>query len=118
MIDCWKSLLPSQTKRGPHGVLLVVAANRSGRALPVVISVGRCIDRAVAIDAGDRRGVARFAVELAVAVNIDVEMAIGALHSVREMHVFQVNRFRKFLRIVVRNLVVVADRAGCLCDRV
>ena len=46
------------------------------------------IDRAVAIDAGDRGRVARFAIKHAVAMNIDVEMAIAALHAVREMHIF------------------------------
>ena len=63
----------------------------------MVISVGRLINRAVAIDAIDRRGVARFAVKLAVAVNVVVEMAIGALHSVREMHVLQMNRLGEFI---------------------
>ena len=83
------------------------SANRSGRALPVVTSVGRLVDRAVAIDALDGRRGARFAVKHSVAVHIHVEMAIDALHAVREMHVFQMNRLGKFLRIVVSDDVVV-----------
>jgi len=48
-----KSLLPSQTKRGPKGVLLVLARSICP-ALPLVIKSRPLIDRAVAIDAGDR----------------------------------------------------------------
>ena len=44
---------------------------------------------------------------MTVAVNIDIEMAVDALHAMREMHVFQMNGFREFLRIVVGDLVVV-----------
>ena len=40
-------------------------------------------------------------------MNIDIEMAIAALHSVREMHIFQVNRFRELSRIVVVDLIVI-----------
>ena len=40
-------------------------------------------------------------------MHIDVEMAIAALHSVREMHVLQMNGLRKFLRIVMRDHVVI-----------
>ena len=112
-----KASFPSQTKRGPNGVLLLfskidlagIAGSDQRRAL---------VDRAVAIDAGDRGRVARFAVEHAVAVDVDFEMAIAALHAVREMHVLQMHRFREFLRIVVRRSCCRRDRAGCLCDRV
>ena len=105
MIDCWKSRVPSQSKRGPHGVLLLFARSTWPRI------AGRdqrrpLIHRAVAIDALDRRRVARLAVELAVAVHVHFEMAIDALHSLREMDVLQVNRLREFLRIVVRDFVV------------
>ena len=65
------------------------------------------VNRAVTIDTGDRGGVARLAVKHAVAMNVDVKMAIAALHPVRQMHVFQVNRFGKPPRIVVFDLVVV-----------
>ena len=64
------------------------------------------IHGAVAIDAIDRRGVARLAIELAVAVHVHFEMAIRALHPFRQMHVLQVDRLREFLRIVVRDFVV------------
>ena len=40
-------------------------------------------------------------------MNIDIEMAIAALHPMREMHVFQVHGFRKLPRIVVVDLVVI-----------
>ena len=70
----------------------------------------------MAIDAIDRRRVARLAVEQAVAVHVHFEMAIDALHPFRQMDVFQMDRFREFLRIVVRDFVVVAGRADCLCD--
>ena len=106
MVDCWQSFVPSQTKRGPNGVLLCCSKS-IWPALPVVISVGRWSICAVTIDAGDRGRVARLAVEHAVAVHIDIEMAIDALHSVREMHVFQMNCLGEFLRIIVRDLVVV-----------
>ena len=99
MLDCCQSLLPSQVKRGPERrvarvqqIDLAGVAGRDQRR-PLV-------DRAVAIDAGDGRGVARFAVKHAVAVNIEVEMAIAALHPVREMHVFQMHRLGEFSRIV------------------
>ena len=46
------------------------------------------IDRPVTIDACDCRGIARLAVKHSVAVNIDKEVAIAALHTVREVHVF------------------------------
>ena len=49
---------------------------------------GSLTNRAMAIDAGGGRGIPRFAVEHAVAVDVDIEMAIAALHPVREMHVF------------------------------
>ena len=87
-------------------MLLVFSRSTLARRCPVVISVGRCVDGAVAIDALDRRRVARLAVELAVAVHVDVEMAIDALHAVREMDVLEVHRLRELLRIVVRDLVV------------
>ena len=60
----------------------------------------------MAIDAIDRRRVARLAVELAVSVHVLFEMAISALHSVCEMDVFQVDRFRELVRIVVRDFVI------------
>ena len=78
--------MPSQTKRGPHGVLLLlqqidlagVTGSDQRRAL---------VDRAMTIDASDRGRVARLAVKLAVAVNIGEEVAVDALHPMREMHV-------------------------------
>ena len=36
-----------------------------------------------------------------------IEVAIAALHSLREMHVFQMHRFREFAPIVPIDLVVV-----------
>ena len=61
----------------------------------------------MAIDARDRGRVARFAVKHAVAMNIDIEVAVSALHAVREMHIFQVHGFCEFFRIVVVDRVVV-----------
>src|SRR6185369_17756963 len=49
------------------------------------------IDGSMAIDASDGRGVTRLTVELTIAMHIHFEMAIGALHSTREMHIFEVN---------------------------
>ena len=46
------------------------------------------MDRPVAIDACDCRGIARLPVKHSVAVNIDKEVAIAALHPFREVHVF------------------------------
>ena len=60
----------------------------------------------MAIDAIDRRRVARLAIELPVAVHIVFEMAIHALHAMRQVHVLQVNGLREFVRIVVRDFVV------------
>ena len=40
-------------------------------------------------------------------MNVDIEMAIAALHPMREMHVFQVNGFGELPRIVVVDLVVI-----------
>ena len=106
MLDCCHSLFPSQTKRGPKGVLLVfsrldltsVTARNQRRAL---------VDGAVTIDAGNCGRIARLAVKHSVAVHVDVEMAITALHAVRQMHVFQVHRLGKFPRIAIIDLVVV-----------
>ncbi len=64
------------------------------------------INRAVAIDAIDRRRVARLAIKLAVSVDILFEMAIRALHSIGEMHVLQVNCLGELVGIVVRDFVV------------
>ena len=59
------------------------------------------------IDARDRGRVARLAIKHAVAVNVDIKMAVAALHPVREVHVFQVHCFCKFPRIVIADLVVI-----------
>ena len=69
-------------------------------------------DGAVTVDAGGRRRVARLAVELAVAVDVGEEMAIDALHAVREMHIFQVHRFGEFLRVVMRDRMIVEVEHG------
>ncbi len=106
MEDCWKSCAPCQVKRGPHGVLLVFKRSTCP-ALPVVIKVGRCSTVPWQSMQLMRGRVARLAVKLAVAVDVDFEMAIDALHAAREMDVFQMHRFGEFLRIVVRDLVVV-----------
>ena len=61
----------------------------------------------MAIDAIDGRGIARLAVKHAVSVDILFEMAVRALHPVREMDILQVNGLRELLRIAVRDFVVV-----------
>ena len=58
------------------------------------------------IDAGDRGGVARLTVKLAVAVHIGEEMAVGALHSFGEMNILQMDGLGKLVRIFVRDFVV------------
>ena len=59
------------------------------------------------IDARDGRSIARLAIKHPVAMNIDIEMAIRALHPVGEMHIFQVHGFAELLQIVVVDLVFV-----------
>ena len=60
----------------------------------------------MAIDAVDRCRIARLAIKLPVSMHIYFEMAIRALHSMREMDVLQVDCLRKLVGIVVRDLVV------------
>src|ERR1043166_3076583 len=90
--------------RSPRGVAVVreidltrIAGGDQGWAL---------IHGPVALKRIDRGPVARFAIKLPVAVHIFLEMAVRALHSVREVDVFEVNRLGEFIRIVVWNLVV------------
>src|SRR6185436_3685287 len=68
---------------------------------------GPLLDGSVAIDAVDGRGSAWLAVEPAVAMNIRVEVAIDALHPVREMGVLQVDSPGKLFRIVMRDDLIV-----------
>ena len=62
---------------------------------------------AVAIDAIDFDGGARFAVNFSVAVIVLAEMAIGALHSLFQMNVGQVNGFAETIGIVETDLLAV-----------
>ena len=61
-----------------------------------------------------RGGVARFAVELAVAVDVEKEMAVDALHAAGEMNVVQVNCLGEFLRIAMRDRAIVEVEQGAL----
>ena len=78
--------------------------------------MGRVLNRAMAINAFNRRRRARFAVKQAVAMHIRLEMAIGALHSLGEMRVFQMNGFGKLHRVIVRNDFVVEIEQIALGD--
>src|SRR6266446_7535445 len=103
-IDCLRNL-PAQIRRhdgllvqscsfpdeawSPRGVAIVgevdlagIAGGNQGRPL---------IHGSVAIDAINRRRVARLAIELPISVHIYLEMAIRALHSMRQMDVLQVD---------------------------
>ena len=62
----------------------------------------------MAVYALDGRRGARFPVKQAVAVRVDVEVAVHALHPVREMFVLEMNGLGEFLRIVGRDDVFVA----------
>ena len=95
---------PNKT-RPPRSVARVQQIDLSGVA--VRDQARTPVDRTVTIDTSDGRGVARLTVKHAVAVNIDQEMAIAALHAVREVHVFQVHRFRELFRIAIVDLAVV-----------
>ena len=64
------------------------------------------VDCSVAIDAVDGGRVARLAVKHAVAVHIEIEMAIPALHPFGEVHILQMDRLGEFVPIVVVDLVV------------
>ena len=89
-----------------------------GRAhqLKIGAALGRCrtgghqrgagIDFAVAVHAVDLDGVARFAIELAVAVAVLREVAVDAMHSFFQMDVLQVHRLAEFVRIVEGTIVV------------
>ena len=72
---------------------------------------------AVAVLAFDLDVVAVLGVELAVAMLVLREMAVGAVHPLLEVDVLQVHGLLEFRGIVERNDVAVARRAGCLCDR-
>src|SRR5262249_13758414 len=64
---------------------------------------GVILDGAVAIGARDLDGIARLAVELAVAVRILLEVAVNAVHALFEVDVFQVDSLGEFLWIGSRN---------------
>ncbi len=59
----------------------------------------------MAIHAIDFHGVARFTVQIAVAVVVLPEMAIDAVHAFLEMNVAELDRFLEFVLVVVRNHV-------------
>jgi hypothetical protein len=65
------------------------------------------LNSAVAIDTFNCRRRARFAIEIAVSVNVDVEVTVNALHSVREVGVFQMNGFRKLLSVILWDCFIV-----------
>ena len=71
--------------------LIAVARRDEPRALA---------DGAVAVDALNGRGRARFAVEIAVAVDVREEMAVHALHAFGEVNVLEMHRVLPLLRIV------------------
>jgi hypothetical protein len=60
----------------------------------------------MAIDAIDRRRVSWLAEELSIAMHVFFEMAVRALHSMRQMHILQLNCLREFVRIVLGDFVV------------
>ena len=68
---------------------------------------GALLNRAVAIDAIDLDGVARFAVELAVAVAVLLEVAVDAVHALFEMDVLEVHRLPELVGIFERDRLVV-----------
>ncbi len=75
--------------------------------MPDVVSVRVLLNRAVAIDAINLDGVARFSVEFAVAVAVLLEVAVDAVHSFFQMDVFEVHRLPELVGIVKRDLLVV-----------
>ena len=75
--------------------------------MPDVLRTARCSNRAVTIDAIDFDRVAGFAVELAVAVAVLLEVAVDAVHPFFQMDVFEVHRFLELIGIVERDLLVV-----------
>ena len=58
------------------------------------------LDGAVAVDAVDFDGIARLAVELAVAVTVLLEVAVDAVHALLQMNVFQMHGLAELVGIV------------------
>ena len=83
----------------------------AGRQIGAVLRRGRArgdetralLNRAVAIDAIDFDGIARFSVEFAVAVTVLLEVAVDAVHPFFQMDVLEVHRLPEFVGIVERN---------------
>src|SRR6185369_17037680 len=68
---------------------------------------GPMVDGSMAINAFDGGRSAWFAIQQTVPMNVGLEMAIGALHSVLEMRVLQMDGLGEFQRVVVGNDLVV-----------
>ena len=103
-----RSVVPVEARAACQGVRrrarLVPPA---GAAVPEVLSVARVLNRAVAIDAIDLDGGARFAVELAVAVAVLLEVAVDAVHALVEVDVLQVDGLLELVGIVEGDCLVV-----------
>src|SRR4051794_8724616 len=75
------SSLPIESQRAPGCTQPGEVIAAFGRCRTGGLQLGVFVDVAVTVGAADLDGVASFAVELAVAVRILLEVAVGAVHS-------------------------------------
>src|SRR5271163_315857 len=72
------------------------------------MQIGSLPDRAMAIHAIDFNRVARFSIQVSIAMTVLLEMAVYAMHSHFQVNIFQVDSLFEFIRIIERHRVAVS----------